>query len=135
MNAERRATALLDALHREPVWTVALRAAPAGWEDGARDLPALPFATAVWGGSPRQVADQLAALIFSNDGGEGGVTGPEHYANAEIGPGHAAHASDKGRPDDVARYWMQAAQVHATLALAAATVDLDDGDDWQQVFR
>ena len=69
MNAERRATALLDALHREPVWTVALRAAPAGWEDGARDLPALPFATAVWGGSPRQVADQLAALIFSNDAG------------------------------------------------------------------
>ena len=68
MNAERRAAALLDALHREPVWTVALRAAPAGWEDGARDLPALPFATAVWGGSPRQVADQLAALIFSNDG-------------------------------------------------------------------
>ena len=70
MNAERRAAALLDALHREPVWTVALRAAPAGWEHDTipQGLPALPFATAVWGGSPRQVADQLAALIFSNDG-------------------------------------------------------------------
>ena len=70
LNAERRAAALLDALHREPVWTVALRAAPAGWEHDTipQGLPALPFATAVWGGSPRQVADQLAALIFSNDG-------------------------------------------------------------------
>ena len=48
------------------------------------------------------------------------MTGPEHYQNAESDLEHAAHASDKGRLDDVA-YWMQAAQVHATLALAAAT--------------
>jgi len=48
------------------------------------------------------------------------MTGPEHYANAESDLEHAAHASDKGRMDDMA-YWLQCAQVHATLALAAAT--------------
>ena len=47
------------------------------------------------------------------------MTGPEHYANAESDLEHAAHADSKGRPDDVA-YWMQAAQVHAMLADAAA---------------
>ena len=48
------------------------------------------------------------------------MTGPEHYANAESDLDNAARADDRGRPADVA-YWMQAAQVHATLALAAAT--------------
>jgi len=48
------------------------------------------------------------------------MTGPDHFANAESDIEHAAHASDKGRQDDVA-YWLGCAQVHATLALAAAT--------------
>jgi len=66
------------------------------------------------------------------------MTGPEHYANAESDLEHAAHADDKGRPADVA-YWMQAAQVHATLALAAATA-LGGGDgppapDWDAWYR
>jgi hypothetical protein len=52
----------------------------------------------------------------------GTVTGPEHYANAESDIEHAAHASDKGRTGDVT-YWLGCAQVHATLALAAATTD------------
>jgi hypothetical protein len=51
----------------------------------------------------------------------GTMNGPEHYANAESDLEHAAHASDKGRLDDVA-YWLGCAQVHATLALAAAHV-------------
>jgi hypothetical protein len=64
------------------------------------------------------------------------VTGPENYANAESDLEHAAHASDKRRPDDVA-YWMQAAQVHATLALAdataaGATLRPEDRDEWDR---
>lgn len=62
------------------------------------------------------------------------MDGPSHYANAESDLEHAAHASDKGRLDDVA-YWLRCAQVHATLALAAATVDLDDGDTWVAVIQ
>lgn len=48
------------------------------------------------------------------------MTGPEHYANAESDLDNAARASDRGRQDDVT-YWLGCAQVHATLALAAAT--------------
>ena len=48
------------------------------------------------------------------------MTGPEHYANAESDLEHAARASDMGRQDDVT-YWLGCAQVHATLAQAAAT--------------
>ncbi len=48
------------------------------------------------------------------------MTGPEHYACAESDLEHAAHASDRDRLDDMA-YWLGRAQVHATLALAAAT--------------
>jgi hypothetical protein len=49
------------------------------------------------------------------------VNGPQHFANAESDLEHAAHASDKGRTDDVT-YWLGCAQVHATLALTAATI-------------
>jgi hypothetical protein len=48
------------------------------------------------------------------------MTGPQHYANAESDLENAARASDRGRQDDVT-YWLGCAQVHATLALAAAT--------------
>ena len=48
------------------------------------------------------------------------MTGPDHFLNAESDLEHAARASDKGRQDDVT-YWLGCAQVHATLALAAAT--------------
>lgn len=56
------------------------------------------------------------------------MTGPEHYANAESDLEHAARASDKGRMDDMT-YWLQCAQVHATLALAAATALGREGAD------
>ena len=71
------------------------------------------------------------------------MTGPEHYAEAERLAAHAETWADAGgwaasmstgerlsrRVGDLA-----AAQVHAMLALAAATVDLDDGDAWQPVL-
>jgi hypothetical protein len=53
------------------------------------------------------------------------MTGPEHYANAESDLDNAAHASDKRNQADVA-YWLGCAQVHATLALAAATALIDE---------
>ena len=55
------------------------------------------------------------------------MNGPEHYANAESDLEHAARASDKGRMDDMA-YWLQCAQVHATLAVAAFTADPEGSD-------
>lgn len=48
------------------------------------------------------------------------MTGPEHYTEAESDRDAAARASDRGRQDDV-MFWLLSAQVHATLALAAAT--------------
>ena len=48
------------------------------------------------------------------------MDGPSHYANAESDLEHAARASDNDRLDDMS-YWLGRAQVHATLALAAAT--------------
>jgi hypothetical protein len=48
------------------------------------------------------------------------MTGPEHYGNAESDLDNAARADDKGHHED-AMFWLAAAQVHATLALAAAT--------------
>ncbi len=66
------------------------------------------------------------------------MTGPEHYANAESDLEHAAHASDEGRMDDMA-YWLQCAQVHATLALAAAAaealVPCGHFQPWAEVIR
>ena len=51
--------------------------------------------------------------------GQAGMTGPEHYAEAQR---LAARAQGKMRPDQ-AQLLAALAQVHATLAFAAATVD------------
>jgi len=61
------------------------------------------------------------------------MTGPEHYLEAER---LIALAQNEG-PREAAEFGvlLQAAQVHATLAHAAATVDLDDGDIWVEVIR
>lgn len=47
------------------------------------------------------------------------MTGPDHFLNAESDLEHAAHADSRGNQADVA-YWLRSAQVHATLAVAAA---------------
>ena len=67
------------------------------------------------------------------------MTGPEHYRSAELDLSHAAVASDNNDHHDVA-YWLGSAQVHATLALAAAMARPLFGDDasarqeWKQVI-
>lgn len=63
------------------------------------------------------------------------ATGPEHYLCAEEFLDRAVHMVTGG---DMERYCLAAAQVHATLALAAATAINDpdggqptaDADDW-----
>jgi len=52
------------------------------------------------------------------------ATGPEHYQESENLAEQAARAADKGA-EGVARLLIGLAQVHATLALAAATAGLD----------
>jgi methylphosphotriester-DNA--protein-cysteine methyltransferase len=59
------------------------------------------------------------------------MNGPEHYQEAERCLERAARADDRSRPED-ASYWQREAQVHATLALAAATAWQDKG--WVDVF-
>jgi len=60
------------------------------------------------------------------------VTGPDHYRMAER---NAGWAKDKETGSDGERYHLAAAQVHATLALVAATahagitLTLPDGSD------
>lgn len=67
------------------------------------------------------------------------MNGPEHYREAERAlasvRGHAGHLS----AEEVA-YSVAIAQVHATLALAAATAESHDPDglnvpDWSEVTR
>lgn len=71
------------------------------------------------------------------------MTGPEHYREAERLLADAARGADTGPVyflDDAAPT-LAAAQVHATLALAAAVVDgpavmrPEDRDEWDGVFR
>jgi hypothetical protein len=52
------------------------------------------------------------------------MTGPEHYRTAETCIEQAGIESGSGNDED-ARGFLMAAQVHATLALAAATYDYD----------
>ena len=65
------------------------------------------------------------------------MNGPAHYAEAENCLGNARHASDNGRDEDAA-FWQREAQVHATLAVAAAVVDgpavmrPEDRDEWDR---
>ena len=73
------------------------------------------------------------------------ATGPEHYAQAETLTGLAGTVMDAdhgwmaslgtGERLQLRTAYLAEAQVHATLALAAAAVDLDDGDIWAAVIR
>jgi hypothetical protein len=64
------------------------------------------------------------------------MTGPEHYQEAETQAESAARAIDDRMSDD-ARVSLGLAQVHATLALAAATgvnsANKDERQEWQYV--
>jgi hypothetical protein len=51
------------------------------------------------------------------------MTGPEHYLEAEICSEQGANAVDRGESAEAAG-WLALAQVHATLALAAAVARL-----------
>lgn len=59
------------------------------------------------------------------------MTGPEHYKHAEVLLKTAAEA-DHG--SEVERYALAKAQVHATLALAAATTGLGLEKPWHRVL-
>lgn len=70
------------------------------------------------------------------------MNGPSHYAEAERLLAEAADARDDGRGQTM-RYCLDTAQIHATLALAAATAANirrngavpTDGDAWTEVMR
>ena len=55
------------------------------------------------------------------------MTGPQHYREAEETIA-AAKKVQRGSPEDMSL--MAEAQVHATLALAAPALGLDDSDNW-----
>lgn len=66
------------------------------------------------------------------------MTGPEHYREAEEVLHHAENADSDANPADV-QLLLQFAQVHATLALAAATAadvaDESSRSQWRGVNR
>ena len=51
------------------------------------------------------------------------MTGPEHFRRAEELAAKAAEYLGQGDGQDSARVWAAVAQVHATLALAAAATE------------
>jgi hypothetical protein len=57
------------------------------------------------------------------------MTGPEHYRKAEELAVPGARDAD-GSPFESDADRLAAAQVHATLALAAATSTVDEDNDW-----
>ena len=62
------------------------------------------------------------------------MTGPEHFREAESDRDAAARASDRGQEED-AMFWLGSAQVHATLALAAATaLPGQHSGDWEDAI-
>jgi len=63
------------------------------------------------------------------------MTGPEHYATATEHLAAAIATETDGHEDSMSAWHQRQAQAHATLAMTAATVDLDDGDTWEKVFR
>jgi hypothetical protein len=73
------------------------------------------------------------------------MNGPEHYYEAEQCANYAREAWDADRFEEVA-FWQRQAQIHATLAQAAASADLgvvegpgggrtsNDGYEWERVL-
>ena len=63
------------------------------------------------------------------------MTGPEHFRRAEELAAKAAEYLGHGDGQDTATVWAAVAQVHATLALAAATGTRTPGDSkaWFEV--
>jgi hypothetical protein len=57
------------------------------------------------------------------------VTGPEHFREAETAAQHAEGLVNAGDPEGLAPVWAAIGQVHATLALAAATAVGASGAD------
>jgi hypothetical protein len=55
------------------------------------------------------------------------MTGPEHFRRAEQLAAEAAKHLGQGEGQDTAAVWAAVAQVHATLALAAATALIPEG--------
>ena len=49
------------------------------------------------------------------------MNGPEHFREAETAAQHAEGLVNAGDPEGLALVWAAIGQVHATLALAAAT--------------
>ena len=49
------------------------------------------------------------------------MNGPEHFHEAETAAQHAEGLVNAGDPEGLALVWAAIGQVHATLALAAAT--------------
>jgi hypothetical protein len=67
------------------------------------------------------------------------MTGPEHYLDAEDGISTASQLFSEGNSED-AQFAITRAQVHATLALAAATAEAFTPIDrsvqmWREVTR
>lgn len=61
------------------------------------------------------------------------MTGPEHYTEAEY---HLNAAQEADNGSEAEQYNLAAAQVHATLAQAAATMDATriNPEDWMAVL-
>jgi hypothetical protein len=57
------------------------------------------------------------------------MTGPEHYREAERQL-EWVNGTEPGTDDEGVRVRLSMAQVHATLALAAPALGLDDSDNW-----
>jgi uncharacterized protein (DUF111 family) len=68
------------------------------------------------------------------------MTGPEHYRAAETLIESSAAAVNQAEDAQLilppAAHWaLAAAQVHATLALAAAFTEVGQSDNWQAAFE
>jgi hypothetical protein len=64
------------------------------------------------------------------------MTGPDHYRKAEELTAKAHDYLGRGEGQDSAAVWAAVAQIHATLALAAATAlgtTAADGRAWHEV--